>query len=339
MSIRTIRRYLERLGWTWHPTMGIGTGCQVHLLADELPAGRLIVSCSRHITAVIDGVIHDTFDPSREGTRVRLRLLDPGGCTMSTVLMTSVRKRDVTTEADRLAGSEIIELTAGGDPVLATTIRALEERYPRRDPDELAKWAEERRRVTFLRIGENMLGAPLITAEEGTLFPTTHAECVAAYLPKGKRTHGNGIRAHTVLDFVEGYGGADELRARLAAHEEQLPLLQALTRERLDLLPDEAPDPAQCTLACFGRWALPHDETATAVWLLHSYWTEQDIAEGVCFVPPQVGTSEHGSIYGRQLLGMACEVVSFTGLSLRDAVQMTNHEDGGHAAALELVRR
>lgn len=65
----TVRRYLDSLGWQWVPTMQIGSGCTVHLRADELPAGRLIVSVSKHITAVIDGVIYDTHDPSRDGTR------------------------------------------------------------------------------------------------------------------------------------------------------------------------------------------------------------------------------------------------------------------------------
>lgn len=65
----TLRRYMESIGWKWTPTMGIGSGCTVHLRADELPAGRLLVHLSRHETAVIDGVIHDTFDPSRDGTR------------------------------------------------------------------------------------------------------------------------------------------------------------------------------------------------------------------------------------------------------------------------------
>ncbi len=65
----TYQKYLESLGWTWTPTMKIGQGCTVHLRADELPSGRLIVAVSRHLCAVIDGVIHDTFDPSRDGTR------------------------------------------------------------------------------------------------------------------------------------------------------------------------------------------------------------------------------------------------------------------------------
>jgi hypothetical protein len=65
----TIRRYMKSIGWTWTPTMQIGQGCKVHLRADELPPGRLVVSVSRHTTAVIGGVIHDTYDPAREGTR------------------------------------------------------------------------------------------------------------------------------------------------------------------------------------------------------------------------------------------------------------------------------
>jgi hypothetical protein len=65
----TYRKYLQSLGWTWTPTMKIGSGCKVHLTASELPSGRLIVAVTRHLVAVIDGVIHDTNDPSRSGTR------------------------------------------------------------------------------------------------------------------------------------------------------------------------------------------------------------------------------------------------------------------------------
>ena len=65
----TIQRYLQSLGFTWTPTMQIGSGCKVHLRAAELPKGRLIVSISKHLTAVINGAIHDTHDCSRNGTR------------------------------------------------------------------------------------------------------------------------------------------------------------------------------------------------------------------------------------------------------------------------------
>ncbi len=64
------RPYLESLGWVWHATMGIGTGCRVHLAEGELPRQpHLIVRLSRHLAAVVDGNIHDTHDPSRVGTR------------------------------------------------------------------------------------------------------------------------------------------------------------------------------------------------------------------------------------------------------------------------------
>jgi hypothetical protein len=65
----TFHKIMEALGWRWHPTMAIGSGCRVHLREDELPAGRLIVNLSRHFAAVIDGAVHDTHDPRREGSR------------------------------------------------------------------------------------------------------------------------------------------------------------------------------------------------------------------------------------------------------------------------------
>lgn len=66
----TERKVMELLGWKWIPTMKIGQGCKVHLQEDELPKGRLVVSLSRHFTAVIDGVIHDTYDPNDRGVWV-----------------------------------------------------------------------------------------------------------------------------------------------------------------------------------------------------------------------------------------------------------------------------
>lgn len=66
---KTYHRYLIALGWQWVPTMKIGQGCKVHLREDELPKGRLVVRVSKHVLAVIDGVVHDTYEDSRDGTR------------------------------------------------------------------------------------------------------------------------------------------------------------------------------------------------------------------------------------------------------------------------------
>ena len=72
-GINTTRKwfkdYMKSLGFKWVSTMGIGTGCKVHLKADELPKGRVIARVTRHYCAVIDGVINDTYDPSRGETR------------------------------------------------------------------------------------------------------------------------------------------------------------------------------------------------------------------------------------------------------------------------------
>lgn len=69
--------YMAALGFTWVPTMRIGSGCTVRLLRDELPPGRLVVAVSNHYTAVIDGVIRDTHDPSRATIWYRLGTTTP----------------------------------------------------------------------------------------------------------------------------------------------------------------------------------------------------------------------------------------------------------------------
>ena len=61
--------YLKELGWIWKPTMLFGQGCKVHLKADELPKGNIIVSLSKHLAAVENGIVRDTFDCTREGKR------------------------------------------------------------------------------------------------------------------------------------------------------------------------------------------------------------------------------------------------------------------------------
>jgi hypothetical protein len=65
----TQRKLGALLGFTWTPTMAIGSGTTVHLREDELPDGRLVVRLSGHTAAVINGVLHDTYDCSRAGER------------------------------------------------------------------------------------------------------------------------------------------------------------------------------------------------------------------------------------------------------------------------------
>jgi len=62
---KVYRPYLESLGWQFTSTKDH----KVRLRADELPSGRLIVEVRRHLLAVIDHVIRDTFDSGGAGRR------------------------------------------------------------------------------------------------------------------------------------------------------------------------------------------------------------------------------------------------------------------------------
>lgn len=63
------RLVMADFGLLWTPTMRFGEGATVHLVPGELPGGRIIAKVSNHVCAVIDGVVHDTADPTRGGTR------------------------------------------------------------------------------------------------------------------------------------------------------------------------------------------------------------------------------------------------------------------------------
>jgi hypothetical protein len=57
---RLYHPYLTSLGWGHIPI----AGRKIRLSPESLPPGRLVVEISRHLVAVIDGVIHDTYLPS-----------------------------------------------------------------------------------------------------------------------------------------------------------------------------------------------------------------------------------------------------------------------------------
>lgn len=64
-----VKKIMAHFGGNWHACMTIGSGCKVHLRTEELPSGRIVCNCSGHVVAVIDGVLNDTYDSSRGGTR------------------------------------------------------------------------------------------------------------------------------------------------------------------------------------------------------------------------------------------------------------------------------
>lgn len=66
---KTFDRLMRELGFNWTSCMSIGIGCTVHMTADELPTGVIVVRLSGHYCAVINGVCHDTVDCTRNGNR------------------------------------------------------------------------------------------------------------------------------------------------------------------------------------------------------------------------------------------------------------------------------
>ncbi len=74
---KAFKDFMVEYGFEWVSTMGIGTGCTVHLVNEELPMGRLVVSISKHYTAVIDGVIRDTHDPRRHSVEIGMKDGEP----------------------------------------------------------------------------------------------------------------------------------------------------------------------------------------------------------------------------------------------------------------------
>jgi len=67
---RVWKKYMADLGWEWEARMRIGSGCTTRLAKDEIPGeGTYICKVSKHVTVVVDGIIRDTYDPSRAGSR------------------------------------------------------------------------------------------------------------------------------------------------------------------------------------------------------------------------------------------------------------------------------
>ena len=57
------KRMMKDLGFTWTSLCSIGQKESSHLFSDEMPLkGRHVCSAHRHYIALVDGVVHDTWD-------------------------------------------------------------------------------------------------------------------------------------------------------------------------------------------------------------------------------------------------------------------------------------
>ena len=265
--------------------------------------------------------------------------------TGETELLTSVTFEPVEDE-DRPDGFTTTRIEVGGNPAESAILNAVSHHWhrvlgrQRRTPDETQEWLAERigKKVTLVWRGENVFGAGMLKAREGRLFEGNRTGQLAL-MPKGARRNGYVIDTAKVIDVLDGYAGveAKSLAEQVRAH---FPKVRKLTRERLLELPGETDDRQPCKLALFGTHRLPDSETYDAIWLINSYWPDDDIVEGVLLVRPEHGTSEHGSVYGQQLLhGLPVgEVVDFESLSWAEAVRLCEL-DFDEASAIALGKR
>jgi len=83
------KEVLTSLGWTRHP--GRHKGKTTHLTAGELPSGTIVAQVSQHVCAVKNGVIHDIYDPSRDGTRMVYAYWTPPRLNAPEVQATKIR--------------------------------------------------------------------------------------------------------------------------------------------------------------------------------------------------------------------------------------------------------
>lgn len=61
---------MKRMGFEWKALCAPGSKQRIHLSESELPSGRIICRVTRHVVAVIDGVIYDNHDPQRDEKRM-----------------------------------------------------------------------------------------------------------------------------------------------------------------------------------------------------------------------------------------------------------------------------
>lgn len=232
-----------------------------------------------------------------------------------------VEKRD---DADR-PGFTVIKLS--GEPYANALVQAVATNYNRITGRERPTEEDLRdligHKVTLIRGGENMLGSSLLNAIEGRLFEGRHGDL--AILPKGSRTKGYRVEPAKVVDVLGGYATAKAQELVADVRDYYPAELQNLTQERLEQLPGEDSGTETLSLALLGEWALPDSRAVDAIWLLGEYWPEDDICDhSVLLIRPEHGTSEHGSVYGRQLVQSRClaEIVGFPGISFSDAISL-----------------
>lgn len=230
------------------------------------------------------------------------------------------------TEEGHTDGITVTTFKLSGEPYANAIVNSVVENYNRiighGPPTEEELRAKVGQKVTLVRAGENMLGASILNAIEGRLIEGTGG--ALAILPKGSRKKGYRVEPSKVLEVLDGWV-TNVAQANAKAVRDSYPELRNLTKERLEELPGEGSETETLSLALFGEQRMPDSRAVDSIWLIGEYWPEDDICDRcVLLIRPEHGTSEHGSVYGRQLLNSNAigEIVGFPGISFREAIEL-----------------
>lgn len=188
-------------------------------------------------------------------------------------------------------------------------------------------------KVSLLRRLDGAFGHTAVQTLAGTLERGTTGPMI---VPKGSRTRGFAlgplVAGGALLDLEPGYAGERVLVDRVERVRACLPEVVPLTQDHLTALGTGGD---RIRLAVFGTYPFPTGPIPGALWLLSDYMPEDDIASGVLIVPPGTAESEHGSVYGGQLLRMNVGVVAnFAPISFAEALALTGAE---YAEVLSLL--
>lgn len=159
---------------------------------------------------------------------------------------------------------------------------------------------EEMQKVCVVSKGHNIFSGKTLTVQEGRIFDAGNGR--KGLLPKGRSTRGFYLSSHHRV--IEGATVA-ELATHPAFHD--FPDLKEPSVESFQGATPEKP------VLLYGTYTIMGDEVPGAVYVVQEYDTQNDIVDGFVWFPsdsPGGWTSEHGSVYGRDLLRQNMGVVS-----------------------------
>lgn len=223
-------------------------------------------------------------------------------------------------EEDLGDGVRVTRFMASGERHTTAIADAVIDRYgailERRPPTSAQLEEMGGLKVTLIQAGENMFGARLLNAQEGKLVTGSFG---LGIIPKGARTKGYRVTPERVLDVLPGYDTeqAVELVAKVRAH---FPRVGPVTTERLKELPTNSETLSLCV---FGNYVMPWGNQTDALYLAAEYLPSDDVIYGIVLLRGENGVSEHGSIYGRQLVeGNFGEVLGYSPISFGEGIAL-----------------